>query len=396
MVEIALDDVSVGYTTERGDARVAVLDAFTLHVASGELLALVGPSGSGKTTVLRTIAGLQRPHTGTVTIDGEGVDHLTPGERDVAMVAQSTTLLAHLSVEDNLGFALRLRDVPQGETNARVRAEARVLGLWSKLRRRPRELSSGQRRMTALGKATARVPRVFLFDEPLAGLDARERDRVRRQLRDLQRGMGITTIYVTHDQRDAMALADRIAIMDRGRIVQIGATQDVYADPTNLFVAQFLSTPPLGVFRGHHNDDGTTSWIDTDGTALRLHPSQRAALRRHRVRGEVVVGLRSAAVALDPADGGAGRDRDSDDGPTEDGWTRPVSAVVARLEPLGATTTVELRPAGAAQRTWCLYTSVPPTRRMTVGDAVTATVDLQRAFVFDAASGARLFPPRST
>lgn len=391
MVEIALDDVSVGFTTERGDARVAALDGLTLHVASGELLALVGPSGSGKTTVLRTIAGVQRQQTGTVAIDGENVDHLTPGERDVAMVAQSTTLLAHLTVEDNLGFALRLRDVSQHETSARVRAEARVLGLWSKLRRRPRQLSSGQRRMTALGKATARVPRVFLFDEPLAGLDARERDRVRRQLRDLQRGMGITTIYVTHDQRDAMALADRIAIMDRGRIVQIGASHDVYADPANLFVAQFLSTPPLGMLRGRLNDDGTTAYVDIEGTALRLHPSQRTALRHHR---EVIVGLRAAAVVLDLPDRDADGDRADHRAPH--GWTRPVSAVVTRLEPLGASTTVELRPAGATRNASRLYISAAPTTPLAVGDTVTAMVDLQQAFVFDATSGARLFPPRST
>lgn len=380
MVDVKLDGVTVGFTGGSGDDRVAALDGLTLHVNSGELLALVGSSGSGKTTLLRTVAGVQRPDSGTISIDGEVVNDRSPGERDVAMVTQSAALLPHLNVEDNLGFALRLRDVPQQEASTRVRAEARVLGLWAKLRRRPGTLSSGERRMTALGRATARVPRVFLFDEPLAGLDARERDRVRRQLREMQRGMRITTVYVTHDQRDAMSLGDRIAIIDHGRIVQIGPPQQVYDDPANLFVAQFFSTPPLGVLEGQLNDDGTTCWVDIDGTALRLHRSHYAAVRRRPGLGRVVIGLRSSAVRL----GGDGSD---------DEWARQVPAVVTGLELSGATTTVVLRPPGPRRQGSRLYAAIPPTRHIEKGTAVTVTIDLRQGFVFDAETGARVFPP---
>ncbi|MBW3605769.1 MAG: ABC transporter ATP-binding protein [Actinobacteria bacterium] len=377
MVDITLDGVSVGFEGE-GDTRVALaLDDLTLHVASGELLALVGPSGSGKSTVLRTIAGLQRADRGVVRIDGEMVNDHSPGERDVAMVAQSTTLLSHLTVEDNLGFALRLRDLPPDETSARVRAEARVLGLWSRLRRRPRHLSSGERRKTALGRATSRTPRAFLFDEPLAGLDAGERDRVRRALRQQQRGMKITTIYVTHDQRDAMALADRVAVMDRGRIVQVGSPLEVYTEPVNLFVAQFFSTPPLGTLEGRLNDDGTTAWVDIDGTALRLHRSQRQAVRRHGAPERIVVGLRSSAVR---ADAGAASEE----------WARRLPMVVVDVQPLGPTTTVVLRPRGAGRGGPRLYAAVPPTTRVGAGDAVTAHLDLRAAFVFDGQTRARI------
>lgn len=376
MVDITLEEVSVGFASPDGDA-VQVLNELSLHVESGELLALVGPSGSGKSMVLRTIAGLQRPDRGVVKIDGVVVNHLSPGERDVALVPQAATLLAHLTVEDNLGFALRLRKLPEDETSSRVRAEARVLGLWSKLRRRPSTLSSGERRMTALGRATTRAPRAFLFDEPLAGLDASERDRVRRQLRQVQRGMQVTTIYVTHDQRDAMALADRVAIMDRGRVVQVGVPLQVYANPVNLFVARFFGSPPLGVLEGHFNDDGTTGWIDVDGTVLRLHGPQRAALREHGAR-RVVVGLRASAV------------RHGDEESVGE-WERRLPFVVARLDPLGASTTVALRPVGSPRGGAPLYVSVPPTRHLVVGDTINVTLDLRQALVFDGETGVRVF-----
>ncbi len=377
MVDIALDNIRVEFPDEQRGESVAGLDDVTLHVRSGELLVLVGPSGSGKSTVLRTIAGVERPDQGTVTIDGQVVNELAPGDRDVALVSQSITLLSHLTVEDNLGFALRLRKVPEGEASARVRAEARVLGLWSKLRRRPRELSSGERQKAALGRATTRNPRVFLFDEPLAALDAAERGRVRRQLKQLQRGMRITTIYVTHDQRDAMALGDRIAIMHRGRVVQIDEPMQLYASPVNLFVARFFGSPPLGLLEGTLRDDGSTAWIDAEGTAVRLHASQRAGVRDHTSGHRIALGLRAAAVRLD-------------DGAPGDEWSRRLPVVVARVEPQGATTVVALRPPGSATGPSLLYSTVGPSHRIAPGDQVFATVDLRNSFLFDSDTGARI------
>jgi multiple sugar transport system ATP-binding protein len=383
VVDITLDDVHVGFSTEQGDDDVAALDGLTLHVRSGELLTLVGPSGSGKSTLLRTIAGLETPRSGTVTIDGQIVNEMSVRDRDVALVAQYDTLLPHLTVEDNLGFPLRLRRVPAEETSRRVGAEARALGLWAKLRRRPRQLSTGERQKAALGRATTRRPRAYLFDEPLAGLDASERGRVRRELRQLQRGMGVTSIYVTHDQRDAMALGDRVAVMSRGRIVQVDEPMRVWASPANLFVAQFFGNPPLGVLRGRLHDDGTTAWIDVAGTAIRLHVDQRRSVLRRRAGPQIALGVRAAAVRL------AGNEAATADA---DPWLRRLPVIVSAVEPLGASTVVTVHPPGADETAGVVYTTVAPTRSVRRGDRATAEVDLRESFVFDVDTGERLLP----
>ena len=372
MVAITLDEVTVRHGRQR-----PALDEVHLQVASGELLVVAGPSGSGKTTLLRTIAGLEHPERGTVSIAGRDVTDAAPGERDVAMVSESRALLSHLTVEENLGFALRLRKVPADETRRRVEAEARVLGLWSKRRRRPRVLSAGERQRTAIGRATARRPAVYLFDEPLAALDPGERDRVRRELQQLQRGLGVTTVYVTHDQRDAMALGDRVAILDRGRIVQVADPLTLYHDPRTLFVAQFIGAPPMGVLRGQLRDDGTTAWVDVHGVALRLLPEQRVALSGSPPT-TVAVALRASAVEV----GNLPRHP----------WSRQLATVVAHVEPLGSATVLALTPRGATPTTALLYATVPPTRRPVRGEAITVTLDMRESILFDAASGRRLFP----
>ncbi|HSJ44555.1 MAG TPA: ABC transporter ATP-binding protein [Euzebyales bacterium] len=378
MVEIALDEVTVVFSGERPEDTVTALDRLTLHVRSGELLTLVGPSGSGKSTLLRTVAGVEEVAAGTITIGDRIVNDLSPRDRDVALVSQYDTLLPHLTVEQNLGFPLSLRKVPSDEASRRVRAEARALGLWPKLRRRPRQLSSGERHKAALGRATARRPQVYLFDEPLAGLDAGERGRVRRELRQLQRGMGVTAVYVTHDQRDAMALGDRVAVLSRGRIVQVDEPMRVWASPADLFVARFFGDPPLGVVEGRLHDDGTTAWIDLSGTALRLHPSQREAVVRRATGAEIAVGVRVGAVSIDEGD-------------PRDAWHRRLPAVVTAIEPLGSSTTVTLEPGrtrGLGHGR--LFASVAPSRHIARGAPVAATVDLRRSFVFDVLTGERL------
>jgi ABC-type sugar transport system ATPase subunit len=380
MVSVAVEQLTVRYDDAADDAPSA-LDGATLHVASGELLVLAGPSGSGKTTLLRAVAGLEHPAAGTVRIDGQVVNGVPPRDRDVALVSQLETVFPHLTVEDNLAFALRLRRMPEDETRKRVDAEARALGLWSRLRRRPRQLSTGERQKVALGRATARRPRIFLFDEPLDGLDLTERERMRRELARLQRGLGVTTVYVTHDQRDAMALGDRVALLDRGRVVQVDTPMAVYRRPTNLTVARFFGAPPMGVLEGPLRDDGSTAWIDLAGVPLRLRPVQRAALGGRAPPGApLAVGVRAGAVHLD--------------GGQREEWTRTLAVVVTSVEPLGPSTVLRLRPAAApGRRHGQLYATVPPTHRSRRGDRHVATVDLAGSFLFEPTTGAVLHEP---
>jgi multiple sugar transport system ATP-binding protein len=379
VVAITLDGITVRYF-ERSDGAgraVDALDDLSLDVASGELLVLSGPSGSGKTTVLRTIAGLERPVRGVVRLDGRVVNNLPPGARDVALVTQFDSLFPHLTVEQNLAFALQVRKLPADETTRRVRAEARVLGLWSKLGRRPRELSNGERQKAALGRATTRRPGVYLLDEPLAGLDAGERDHLRRELRRLQRGLGVTTVYVTHDQRDAMALGDRIAVLDRGRLVQIAEPLALYRLPANLFVARFFGSPPMGLIRGRLHDDGSTAWVDAGGIPLRLLPAQRAAVAAAGHSETVVVGVRAAAVQIGH-------------GPLQE-WSRHLDLVVRGVETLGAYAVVALTPPTQAGVTADrLYTTVPPAHRPVLGERHAVTIDMRHSFIFDAGTGQRL------
>lgn len=381
MVAITLEGVTVRYAEAAGGRGNAIED-LSLDIASGELLVLAGPSGSGKTTVLRTIAGLERPVRGSVRFDGRDVTGLEPGARDVALVSQFQSLFPHLTVEQNLGFALQLRKVPEDEMARRVTAEARVLGLWSKLRRRPRTLSAGERQRAAIGRATTRRPAIYLFDEPLAALDPAERDRVRRELQRLQRGLGVTTVYVTHDQRDAMALGDRVAVLNDGCLAQVAAPMTLYRHPRNLFVAQFLGSPPMGILRGPLRDDGSTAWIDVDGAPLRLLPAQRTAVIGRTAGDVLAIGLRASEVHL------------GDQVPRW--WTRRLDMIVTSLEPLGATTVVGLAPEGARRDTRdLLYATVPPAQQPARGEHLVVTVDLRNSHVFDTHTGVRRYPANS-
>jgi multiple sugar transport system ATP-binding protein len=375
VVAITLEGITVRYPGS--DDGVNALENLSLHIASGELLVLAGPSGSGKTTVLRTIAGLEQPVHGIVRIDGRIANHMPPGARDVALVAQYESLFPHLTVEQNLGFALQVRKLPADETARRVRAEARVLGLWSKLGKRPRQLSSGERQKAALGRATTRKPKVYLLDEPLAGLDAGEREHVRRELRRLQRGLGVTTVYVTHDQRDAMAVGDRIAVLNGGRLAQVGEPMALHRLPANLFVAGFFGSPPMGLIRGVLHDDGSTAWLDVGGAPVRLLPGQRTAIAAETHGEQIALGLRADAVHLG-------------DGPPGE-WARNLDVVVRGVEPLGPATVVALAPdSPTALPDDRLYAIVAPSNQPARGTRRTVTIDLRQSLVFDASTGTRL------
>ncbi len=240
MAEIIIANLTKTYT----DGTVAVQD-LSLGVADGEFLVLVGPSGCGKSTVLRCVAGLETATAGTITINGQRVDHLPPQSRDLAMVFQTYALYPHLSVYDNLAFGLKVRGVPRAEIQPRVRAVAAQLAIAPHLAKKPRELSGGERQRVALGRAIVRQPQAFLMDEPLSNLDAALRVKMRAELLKLHRELGITVLYVTHDQTEALTMGDRVAVLQRGRLQQVAPPRELYARPANRFVAAFIGSPAM-------------------------------------------------------------------------------------------------------------------------------------------------------
>src|SRR5918911_1363794 len=244
MAEVTFDEVDKVF---EGDVH-AVVD-LTLEVGDGEFLVLVGPSGCGKTTALRMVAGLEEISDGTVSIGGRVVNDLTPKERDIAMVFQNYALYPHLSVAENIAFGLRLRKTPKKTVDERVQWAGRLLGLSQYLDRRPKELSGGQRQRVAMGRAIVREPRAFLMDEPLSNLDAKLRVQMRAEIARIQRELGATTIYVTHDQVEAMTMGDRVAVLRKGRLQQVDTPQRLYASPANLFVASFIGSPSMNLIQ---------------------------------------------------------------------------------------------------------------------------------------------------
>lgn len=241
---MVLEHVSKTYAAGQAPA----VDDFSLDVAAGEFLVLVGPSGCGKSTTLRMVAGLELPTSGTIRIGTCDVTWLPPKERDIAMVFQNYALYPHMTVRENMAFALKLRHVPKDEIGRRVAAAAETLGLTPYLERLPKALSGGQRQRVAVGRAIVREPAVFLFDEPLSNLDAKMRVEMRAEIVRLHHALGATMIYVTHDQTEAMTMGDRIVVMNAGRIQQAAAPMEVYNRPANTFVASFIGTPPMNLF----------------------------------------------------------------------------------------------------------------------------------------------------
>jgi len=290
VAEVTLNEVDKVY-----DNGFHAVRDLSVEIEDGEFLVLVGPSGCGKTTALRMVAGLEQITDGTVEIGGRVVNSLSPKERDIAMVFQNYALYPHLSVADNIGFGLRLRKMPGAEIERRVAWAAKMLDLTPYLDRRPRQLSGGQRQRVAMGRAIVREPAVFLMDEPLSNLDAKLRVQMRGEIARLQYDIGTTTIYVTHDQVEAMTMGHRVAVMNAGLLQQIDTPQRLYDEPANVFVAGFIGTPPMNLFVAGLSADHGTLELNLGGQRLPL--GDEAAARHPLLRGyagrNVVLGVRS-------------------------------------------------------------------------------------------------------
>jgi multiple sugar transport system ATP-binding protein len=391
MADVAFNEVDKVY-----DNGVQAVFDLTLDIHDGEFLVLVGPSGCGKTTALRMVAGLEDISDGTLSIGGRVVNDVSPKERDIAMVFQNYALYPHLSVAENIAFGLRLRKAPKATINERVAWAAKLLDLTPYLDRKPKELSGGQRQRVAMGRAIVRQPQVFLMDEPLSNLDAKLRVQMRADIAKLQRELKTTTVYVTHDQVEAMTMGDRVAVMSKGVLQQVDAPQRLYDRPENLFVAGFIGTPPMNLLEANVSVNGGVS-IDLGGNMLPI-PDQALAsyprLREWNGR-PVIVGLR--AGDLHPAQG-------FDQLPQ-------ITANVELVESLGGESMAYFKvnarqiksESSAAEEELenedeasvvgsrpNLVASFPPHVQLQIGDRVQIAVDAKNLHFFDEVSGAPL------
>ena len=355
-----MGDVEVRSLVKEFAGGVRALDALDLKIEEGEFFALLGPSGCGKTTLLRTIAGLEMPTSGTVSIAGRDVTRLPPGARNVAMVFQDYALYPHMSVTENISYPLKIRKVPRAERERVARDVGASLSLDAgTLRRRPGQLSGGQQQRVALARAIGVHPAVFLFDEPLSNLDARLRLEARTFLKRLQRELAITTVYVTHDQGEALALADRMAVMELGRIRQIGSPAEFFQRPANLFAASFIGSTPMNLLDGRIDDGG----VRVGPYRLSIPESARDAVSGGD---EVVFGARPEYVGLASSDGGD-----------------TIGGTVAILENLGTHYLVSVE----ADEGVTLQATVAEGSEPKIGERVWVRPDMRRALLYRKADG---------
>jgi multiple sugar transport system ATP-binding protein len=358
-VKVALEEV-----TKVFDGGVTALDGLSADIADAEFFALLGPSGCGKTTLLRIIAGLETASSGTVRIGSRDVTRLPPGDRDVAMVFQDYALFPHMTVADNIAYPLRIKKVAREERRSKAVEIGAGLSLDGLMERRPAQLSGGQQQRVALARAMAARPTVFLLDEPLSNLDARLRLEARTFLKKLQHDLGVTTVFVTHDQAEALALADRIAVMESGRIRQIGTPREVFQRPANLFVAGFIGSTPMNLLDGEcvpGDGEAVTSWgheIDVAGVRL---PVPEEITGELTPGDKVVVGIRPEYL------------RESDDG---------IGGKVEIVENLGTSSLVTLATTGPR-----VQLTVPEGREPQLGTTLHVTPQPGRILVYRADDG---------
>ncbi|HUX03968.1 MAG TPA: sn-glycerol-3-phosphate ABC transporter ATP-binding protein UgpC [Acidimicrobiales bacterium] len=383
MAEITFDGV-----TKVFGGNVTAVDRLDLHVTDGEFMVLVGPSGCGKTTALRMLAGLEEITSGTLSIGGRVVNNVLPKDRDVAMVFQNYALYPHMSVAQNMGFALKIRKESKGEIERKVAEAAAILRLTEYLERRPKALSGGQRQRVAMGRAIVRSPQAFLMDEPLSNLDAQLRVEMRLEIARIQRLLNVATVYVTHDQIEAMTMGDRVAVMRGGRLQQVAPPQELYDHPANEFVAGFMGAPPMNLLRAR------TEFVDGRlaialGTQ-RLSIPERYVTTHDLPSGDgvtIVLGVRPEDIDI----------VDEDRGP----W---LATRVERREALGSEILVHLSLEGTSDeatsvaydadlvvsRPPALVARMGPQSRVTVGDALRVRLNEERLHFFDANTGVSL------
>jgi multiple sugar transport system ATP-binding protein len=388
MAEVQLKDVDKIY-----EGGVHAVQDLSLFVSDGEFLVLVGPSGCGKTTALRMVAGLEEITDGTIRIGERVVNELSPKDRDIAMVFQNYALYPHLSVADNIAFGLRLRKVPKRDVEERVAWAAKLLDLTPYLARKPRELSGGQRQRVAMGRAIVRNPQVFLMDEPLSNLDAKLRVQMRAEIAKLQHELGTTTVYVTHDQVEAMTMGDRVAVMSMGVLQQVDRPQHLYDEPTNLFVASFIGTPPMNLFRGRIRvDDGSVvADVGSASMTVGIECVKRYARIQAMDGRDVVVGLR--AEDLHPASA-------RPDLPTLDARVELLEALGSGLMAYFRIDAEDVRPTGThgsgveeSQEGIArpnLVAHFPPRVELRLQESVPVAVDTSSMHFFDEETGAAL------
>jgi multiple sugar transport system ATP-binding protein len=335
-----------------------VIKGVNIEIEDGEFVILVGPSGCGKSTLLRMLAGLENITAGEIRIGDRVVNALAPKERDIAMVFQNYALYPHMKVADNMGFSLMLAGTDRAEIDRRVNAAADILGLSSLLDRFPRQLSGGQRQRVAMGRAIVRDPQVFLFDEPLSNLDAKLRVAMRAEIKELHQRLKTTTVYVTHDQIEAMTMADKIVVMHDGIVEQVGAPLDLYDNPANLFVAGFIGSPAMNMIKGRLSPENGNAFVATDGTILPVvRPTAEAKGR------DLVYGLRPEYITLD-ADG--------------------LPAEIVVIEPTGYETHMIVKLGGADVT--CVFRERIDVRP---GETIRVSIDAGHVHLFDVETGKR-------
>ncbi|NNM71403.1 ABC transporter ATP-binding protein [Enterovirga aerilata] len=354
MASVGIRDVQKAFGSTR------VIHGVSVDIQDGEFVILVGPSGCGKSTLLRMIAGLENISGGEIRIGDRVVNDVPPKERDIAMVFQNYALYPHMTVRENMAFSLKLRKAPKSEIETRVAKAAQILGLGALLDRYPRQLSGGQRQRVAMGRAIVRDPQVFLFDEPLSNLDAKLRVAMRTEIKELHQRLRTTTVYVTHDQIEAMTMADRIVVMHDGVVEQIGAPLELYDKPQNLFVAGFIGSPAMNFFNGRIRTNGQATFVGDSGIEIPLgHSAPPASDGR-----PVTLGVRPEHFRV-----------------AEDGV--PVEVVV--VEPTGSETLLALK-AGGQELTCVFRERVLPKP----GETIRIRPDTASAHFFDRESGQRI------
>ncbi|UCF79651.1 MAG: sn-glycerol-3-phosphate ABC transporter ATP-binding protein UgpC [Candidatus Eiseniibacteriota bacterium] len=368
MAEVVLKGI-----TKRFGGGVVAVDNVSLHVNDKELLVLVGPSGCGKTTVLRIIAGLEQLTEGDVYVGDRLVNDMTPKDRDIAMVFQNYALYPHMTVYDNMAFGLRLRKFSKEEIEKRVRDAAEILEIAPLLSRKPKELSGGQRQRVAVGRAIVRHPLVFLFDEPLSNLDARLRVQMRAEIVKLHARLGVTMIYVTHDQTEAMTMGQRIVVMHKGIVRQVDEPLEVYRKPADAFVAGFIGTPSMNLIKGRAEETNGKLVFKSASVSVEL-PQELGYLREACPHGEILLGARPEDVAMVES--------------PEAGSIELARGSVELVEALGSEGVVHVSVGKAV-----LVSKAPGESLPVRGDAVTLSVPLSRIHLFDAKSEARLVRP---